>query len=95
MELLASQKLSKEMSEKAVYLKIEARGNAYAFFYSSIYNQWNLLWDNVDAAFLSTRIAGGFVGSLYAMYATSLGQMSINKANYDWFEYQGNDDVYK
>ena len=95
MELLASQKLSKEMSEKAVYLKIEARGNTYAFFYSSIDTQWNLLRDSVDASFLSTRIAGGFVGSLYAMYATSLGQRSKNTATYGWFEYKGNDDVYK
>ncbi len=95
MELLTSQKLSEEKTGNAVYLKIEARGNSYAFFYSSALNQWSLLKDNVDATFLSTRVAGGFVGSLYAMYASSYGQMSKNTATYDWFEYKGNDDVYK
>ena len=95
MELLVSQKLSKEMNEKAVCLKIEARGNIYAFFYSLAGTQWSLLKDDVNATFLSTRIAGGFTGSLYAMYATSMGQVSKNIAAYDWFEYRGNDDVYK
>jgi xylan 1,4-beta-xylosidase len=95
MELLTSQNLSKEMSGKTLYLKIEVRGNTYAFFYSSTPAQWSLLKENVDATFLSTRIAGGFVGSLFAMYATSQGQTSKNTASYDWFEYQGNDEVYK
>jgi alpha-N-arabinofuranosidase len=95
MELLASQKIPKEQSEKELFLKIEARGNTYAFFYSSEPAKWNLLKEGVDATWLSTRVAGGFVGSMYAMYATSSSKMSTNTASYNWFEYRGNDDVYK
>ncbi len=56
---------------------------------------WNLLQDHVDAKFLSTKVAGGFVGCVYALYATSLGQASKNMAHYDWFEYQGDDRVHR
>jgi hypothetical protein len=35
--------------------------------------------------------AGGFVGSIYAMYATSLGWPSSSTASFDWFEYDGKD----
>jgi len=44
--------------------------------------------------FLSTRVAGGFVGCMYALYATSFGKSCNNKAYFNWFEYQGNDDMY-
>jgi alpha-N-arabinofuranosidase len=49
----------------------------------------------VDATFLSTKVAGGFVGCMYALYATSSGTPSGNSAFVDWFEYVGNDEVYK
>jgi alpha-N-arabinofuranosidase len=94
-ELLASQKISKEQSEKELYLKIEARGKTYAFFYSFKHAKWNLLKEGIDATWLSTRVAGGFVGSMYAMYATSSGKMSTNTSSFNWFEYVGNDKVYK
>ena len=45
--------------------------------------------------FLSTKIAGGFVGSMYALYATSNGMPTSNKVYYDWFECRSEDDVYK
>jgi len=50
--------------------------------------------DNVDGKYLSTKGAGGFVGNLYAMYATSDGKPSANKAVFDWFECKNMDDVY-
>ena len=95
MELVASRKILNEESPKEVFLKIEARGKTYAFFYSLEPAKWSLLKEGVDATWLSTRVAGGFVGSMYAMYATSSGKVSTNTASYDWFEYQGNDEVYK
>lgn len=87
--LLASQKL---LSNKEVFLKIEANASTYAFYFSQQKNKWTLLKDKVDGSFLSTKVAGGFVGSLFAMYATSNGKATTSYASYDWFEYKGNDD---
>lgn len=41
----------------------------------------------MDATFLSTKVAGGFVECIYAMYATSLGKENSNKAYFDFLEY--------
>lgn len=91
-ELMASQKLN---SNKELQLKIEAKGDKYAFYYAEKKNNWILLKDNVDGKFLSTKVAGGFVGSLYALYGTSAGKQSNTVARFNWFEYKGNDDIYK
>jgi xylan 1,4-beta-xylosidase len=95
MKLLASQKIDIKQSSKELYLKIEADNAAYSFYYGYSPSEWMPLKENVDAKFLSTRVAGGFVGCMYAMYATSLGQTSRNIAYYNWFEYKGDDEVYK
>lgn len=78
-----------------MYLRIEARGNVYSFSFTYNPDQWNLLKDNVDARFLSTKVVGGFVGCMYALYATSLGKPSKTVSYFDWFEYRGDDEVYK
>jgi len=54
-----------------------------------------MLKEAVDGKFLSTATAGGFVGSVFALYATSTGKESNNKAFFDWFQYKGDDDIYK
>jgi len=76
-------------------LKIEARGNAYAFYYATQKGEWNLLKDAVDAKFLSTKTAGGFVGSMYTLYATSNGKKTSNKVYFSWFETKSDDELYK
>lgn len=91
-ELLASQKLS---PNKELQLKIEAKADTYAFYYAEKKNNWVLLKDNVNGKFLSTKIAGGFVGSLYTLYGTSGVRHSNNVAQFNWFEYKGNDAAYK
>jgi len=78
-----------------VFLKIEANGGTYSFYYAIQKDKWQLLKDNVVGKFLSTKTAGGFVGSMYAMYATSNGMASTNKALFNWFECKSDDDVYK
>jgi alpha-N-arabinofuranosidase len=90
--LLAAQPLIKN---KKFYLKIEAKGDTYSFCYANKKNKWKLLKDGVDGKFLSTKDAGGFVGSMFAMYASSGGKTSSSIAAYDWFEYKGSDDMYK
>ena len=94
MKLLAEERLEGASMNAGLMLKAEARGSRYAFFYAAAHGSWRLLKDSVDASYLSTKVAGGFVGSLYAMYATSLGAPSGNRASFDWFEAAGNDDLY-
>ena len=89
MELLASRKIASKEAGREIYLRIESRGNVYSFAYSSDREQWDLVKDSVDGTFLSTRIAGGFVGCMYALYATSLGKPAENVCYFDWFKYKG------
>ncbi|HEX9934304.1 MAG TPA: glycoside hydrolase family 43 protein [bacterium] len=95
MESLASRPLPEKHRGAPLRLKIEGRGKEVAFFYACGSDKWTLLKDNVDARFLSTKTAGGFVGCMFAMYATSLGKPSDNTVCFDWFEYRGNDEVYR
>lgn len=92
-ELLQSQIL--DISTGELKLKIENKRNTIAFYYATQKGKWNLLADAVDARFLSTKTAGGFVGSMYALYATSSGEKSNNKAYFNWFESKSDDSIYK
>jgi xylan 1,4-beta-xylosidase len=95
MELMASYIIKTDQREKELYFNIEAKGNNYSFSYSFTPDQWSLLKDSVEAKYLSTKVAGGFVGCFYALYATSLGKPSNNEAYFDWFQYIGEDEIYK
>lgn len=55
-----------------LFLKIEARGKYYDFFYSTTSDEWTMLKENVDATLLSTLKAEGFVGACFGMYAYSV-----------------------
>jgi xylan 1,4-beta-xylosidase len=76
------------------YLKIEARQDTYAFYFSMDGKRWQLLADNIDAKYLSTKTAGGFTGCLYAMYATSSGMPSQNTAVFKKFTCTSRDKTY-
>jgi xylan 1,4-beta-xylosidase len=95
MQLIASVKLTKDQSTEKINFKIVADNTYYSFFYSFEDGKWIALRDNLDAAYIRAEIPKDFVGAVFAMYATSLGKPTINTAYYDWFEYKGNDDVYK
>lgn len=92
-ELLATKPLKVNM--KAVQLKITFDKADYAFWYAIGNGKWILLKDKVDGRYLSTAEAGGFVGSVFGLYATSSGKPSSGKASFDWFQYRGEDDIYK
>lgn len=92
--LIASKIISLK-KDKNLFLKIEASNDKYSFYYATKENNWRLLLANADGKYLSTKEAGGFVGVLYGMYATSSGQETSNKVQYDWFEVINNDDIYK
>ena len=80
---------------QTISLKIEANNDKYSFYYSIGKDQWNVVLKDADAKYLSTKDAGGFVGCLYGLYATSSGTTSSNIAVFDWFECKNDDDVYK
>lgn len=94
MKLLASQPLSLPAG-KPLHLKISARVDSYTFHYSLDGKRWQTLKDGVDARWLSTQTAGGFVGCIYALYASAHGQTTDTKATFHWFEYSGDDEVFK
>jgi xylan 1,4-beta-xylosidase len=84
-EVLAEQPLA----AGRCYLKVEAHEQAYSFYAASKQNQWQAVAENVDGRILSTPVAGGFVGAVIALYASSNGEPSANHADFDWFEYRG------
>ncbi|MGC4101873.1 glycoside hydrolase family 43 protein [Ferruginibacter sp.] len=92
-EVLASKSI--DVKNTTVFFKIAANGDQYDFYFATQKNKWQLLKDHVDGKFLSTKVAGGFVGSMYAMYATSNGIASTNKAQFNWFECKNDDTIYK
>ena len=55
--------------DATTYLKIQARGPVYDFYYGRAPDAWTLLAKDVDGTILSTKKAGGFVGTLFGMYA--------------------------
>jgi alpha-N-arabinofuranosidase len=78
-----------------VYLQIETNGDKCNFQYATQPDKWKLLLGDVDGKYLSTKVAGGFVGSLFALYATSSGEASQNVAGFKWLDYAGNDEIYR
>jgi alpha-N-arabinofuranosidase len=93
MELLAEVTVQEKTSTS--YLRTNAEGDTYSFYYSQNGRNWSLLKDKVDAKFVSTKTAGGFTGCLYGMYATSSGQATANAASFKYLKYAGNDPMYK
>lgn len=78
-----------------VLLKIESTGEFYHFYYATTSKDWKVLKNDVDGKFLSTKEAGGFIGCIFGMYATSNGIKSNNKASFKYLRYSGNDPIYK
>ncbi len=93
MDLLA-QVLLAAGAEK-ILLRIDSEGKNYSFRYALKPNKWVVLKDNVDAKFLSTHVAGGFIGCVFGMYATSSGTETSNSASFKYLRYAGNDPMYK
>jgi alpha-N-arabinofuranosidase len=53
---------------KSVYLKLSFDGGVLGASYALRKDQWKSLATGVDATFLSTRLAGGFVGTVIGLY---------------------------
>ncbi|GAB4016535.1 glycoside hydrolase family 43 protein [Spirosoma migulaei] len=78
-----------------VNFKIQSEGALYSFYYSTDGKNWNLLKDQVDGKFLSTKVANSFIGCVYGLYATSSGEKTENSASFTFLKYKGDDLMYK
>jgi xylan 1,4-beta-xylosidase len=74
-----------------IFFKVSAVGQGYDFCIASEAEHWRTVAENVDGRILSTPVAGGFIGAYIGMYASSNGKPSDNAADWDWFEYGGED----
>jgi alpha-N-arabinofuranosidase len=91
--LVASDKL-KSGKNKSVVLIISTTPAGYTFYYSVQRHKEVQLGPELDAKFLSTKTAGGFVGAMYVLYATSNGKESKNRAYFERFKCYNGDHVY-
>ncbi len=82
-------------TQNQVKLRISSAGDKYNFYYATAKENWQVIKDNVDGKFLSTKTAGGFIGCIYGMYATSSGESSNNSASFKYLKYKGNDPMFK
>ena len=57
-----------------VFLRVRARDGRYDFSYATREGEWQDLERDADGTILSTRVAGGFVGTMFGMYAQSIAQ---------------------
>ena len=95
MELLTSQKIDKENADKDIKFKIDTDSRTYSFYYGFDNEDWKPLQENLDGTYIRAIIPQDFIGCVFGMYATSLGIPSDSKASFDWFEYTGDDEIYK
>ena len=75
-----------DYKNKGVHIKVESAGPVYHFYYSEDGDEFLTLAKDVDATYLSTKTAGGFIGVMYGLYGTSNGKASSNKLIVDYFE---------
>ena len=54
-----------------VLLRIDARSDRYDFYYAERPNEWKRLAADLDGTILSTKVAGGFVGTMFGLFAYS------------------------
>ncbi len=93
MEVLAQVPLTSNAGK--VGIRIASAGDTYRFTYATDGKDWQILKDKVDGKFLSTKEAGGFIGCLYGLYATSSGEASSNTASFKYLKYSGDDPMFK
>ncbi|HUF11065.1 MAG TPA: glycoside hydrolase family 43 protein [Rhodothermales bacterium] len=55
--------------DDTVHLKIDAAGSKYSFYFAVSPDEWVPLLEDADGRVLSTRVAGGFVGTYFGFYS--------------------------
>lgn len=80
---------------ETVHLRISTDGPTYTFEFSEDGDNFETIASDVDGKFLSTETAGGFVGSMLGLYATSNGVASDNKATFYYLNRKIEDKTYQ
>jgi len=93
MELMVQQPLDNQSG--TIGVRIDVQGGQCSFYYALHGKDWRLLLDKVDAMYLSTQVAGGFIGCVFGLYATSSGKETSNEASFRKLYYRGHDPIYK
>jgi alpha-N-arabinofuranosidase len=70
-----------------VVLRIDAEPEEYTLSWESAPGRFTRL-DAALARFLSSEVAGGFVGTYVGLYATGNGRAAAAAAAFDWFDYE-------
>ncbi|WP_380799577.1 glycoside hydrolase family 43 protein [Shivajiella indica] len=89
-EVLAERKLQKS-AKAPLSLRVDFENAQYNFQMKEKGDKnWETVYGFQEGQYLSTRVAGGFVGVTIGPYATSSGKPSGNSAEYFQFTYSGN-----
>lgn len=73
---------------KQVIFQVNVTGNVAQFYYGGSYSNLKPIGPLQDITILSDEVTQRFNGNYVGMYATSLGELSNQVAEFDWFEYQ-------
>jgi alpha-N-arabinofuranosidase len=74
--------------DEPVCLGVRGDGLKYQFLIGPDKDRLAPLGPPQDGTILSTQRAGGFIGTLVGLFATSQGESSATAAAFDWFDYQ-------
>jgi alpha-N-arabinofuranosidase len=89
-EVLGEKKLQKA-TNAPLSLRVDFENARYTFQVKEKGDKnWQTVFDFLEGQYLSTRVAGGFVGVTIGPYATSSGKESTKTAEYLQFTYSGN-----
>ncbi|MDK8192700.1 glycoside hydrolase family 43 protein [Paenibacillus sp. UMB7766-LJ446] len=86
-QLLAQHDVAPAQSIGRLYLKVEAIGQDFSFYFGTQPEEWKSLIEHADGTILSVDVAGGFSGTYIGLFASSNGETSANYADFDYFEY--------
>ena len=89
-EILVEEVMTGGRKVVPITLRVVAEHQKLRFEYGPDERNMMLLTENIDASILSTDVAGGFVGTVVGMFATSGGDYKEKKffADFDWFRYE-------
>ena len=71
-----------------VHLRVTSESQYYAFSYSTDGKDYHEL-GKLNTRYLSTETVGGFTGIMLGLFATSASPESEARAEYDFFDYEG------
>lgn len=80
-----------QLAEGLVTLSIRIVGQQHSFEYSHSAGETATILATTNGSALSSAVAGGFLGVWIGLFATSNGEASTSAADFDWFDYTGDD----